>query len=197
MNRGVAYPHRLQGAKLLLEDEQWAEQIRNGDHEAFEALFLAYHSELVRFALIHVRSSEVAEDIVQNLFFHIWQGRTEWKPRGSLRAYLFGAVRNESLKILRHERVIDRWRAGFIPRTDTSTPEDDIRYQQLIEAARKAVEGLPERRKLIFKLSRHQEMTYAEIAAVLGLSIKTVENQMVRALEYMRGRLAPLIRDLP
>jgi len=109
------------------------------------------------------------------------------------RAYLYAAARNQALTILRHERVVDRHvlrqtspgaPVAMYPSADAAVELDEIAC-----AARRAIAALPERSRLVFQLSREQGMTYAEIATVLGISIKTVEGTMMRALKRLRAGL--------
>lgn len=176
-----------------LRDEQWAESIRAGDHDAFEQLFHAYAGALCTFAAQHVDSAAVAEDIVQNVFCDLWNRRTEWRPQGSVKAYLFRAVRNTSLDYLKHRRVEQAWEDEEKRRDQTSgrrSPADVLQHQELKRAMQHAVEELPERRRLIYCMARNHDMSYAEIAAALDIAPKTVENQIGRALKTLRNHLA-------
>lgn len=173
-------------------DEQWVKDIREGNHRAFEKLFHVYYKDLVVFANAYVQKPEVAEELVQELFFNIWKGRQKWSPRGKLRAYLFGAARNNSLKYLKRQSMVSRIRLHMLSWIieETESPDDAIEYEEFNQAVQRAIDALPEKRRLIFTLSRRQGLSYAEIAAVLGISVNTVENQMVRAMKYLRHRLS-------
>lgn len=179
------------------EDQELVDRIRQGDHAAFEALFRVYHQDLLRFAHFYVKRLAVAEELVQDIFHNIWQRRRSWKPRGALRSYLYGAVRNHANKYLRGRKVRDRYRTRKQLEADRriadETPERELRRKELSEAVRGAIAMLPERRRQVFKLSRQQGLTYAEIAAVLGISENTVEVHMVRALKFLRKRVSDLL----
>ena len=184
-------------ADLPFDEDEWAERIRGDSYAAFEALFDAYYAELVESASYYVHRKEVAEELVQDVFFNIWDRRHDWHPRGALRTYLYGAVRNHCLMHLRHEKVVQRWRREerHRPRPEADGPVDRLEYKEFSRAVQQAIEALPERRRLVFTLSRRQGLTYAEIAALLDLSINTVENQMVRALKTLRERLAHFLGE--
>lgn len=176
-------------------DQQWAEHIRDGSYEEFARLFHTYYKELVCFSEGYVRMPEVAEGLVQEIFVNIWRGRQTWNPRGTLKAYLYGAARNHSLKYLRRRRTtrrikdeLSRWAA-----VSEEGPDADVEYEEFSRAVRRAIEQLPERRRQVFKLSREQGLTYAEIAAVMDISVNTVENQMVRAMKSLRSRLSAFL----
>jgi RNA polymerase sigma-70 factor (ECF subfamily) len=172
-------------------DQDWAERVRRGDREAFEALFRAYADDLCGFAAGHV-GEQAAEDIVQDVFCDLWNRRADWRPQ-SVRAYLFGAVRNTALDRLKHRRVEQAWEAEEKYRGRPSgleSPTDVLQHHELKRAMQQAVEALPERRRLVYRMVRQQGMSYAETAEVLGIAPKTVENQMGRALKMLRERLS-------
>ena len=177
------------------QEEEWVEGIRRGDERAFEALFRAYCENLCTFALHQVRSPEVAEDLVHDLFCDLWDRRQRWNPQGPVKAYLYRATYNKALNWLKHRRVTKRWaaQAEREEQPPQEGPEDVRRRRELEQAMREAVEALPSRRRLVYRMARQQGMSYAEIAAALGISAKTVENQMGRALKLLRERLADFL----
>lgn len=182
----------LRPAVSYPSDEVWVERIRSGDEEAFEALFHAFYDRLVEFVRLYAVVTSMAEDLVQNIFLDIWRRREDWYPRGALKAYLYGAARNKALEHLRNRRTARHYsyllkEEQFVSRDG---PEADLRFTELEHAVRRAIEELPERRRLVFKLSRQHDLTYAEIATLLGISVNTVENQMVHAIRFLRRRLS-------
>ena len=173
-------------------DEEWAARIRAGDYAAFERLFRANYDSLVYFVNGYVRRPEVAEEIVQDVFFNIWRSRRRWNPRGALNAYLFGAARNNSLKYLKKQKLVARIKEEVrdLAVSPSQTPDREVEMRDFNRALRRAVDALPDRRRQIFLLSREQGLTYAQIAAVMDISINTVENQMVKAIKTLRKVLA-------
>jgi RNA polymerase sigma-70 factor (ECF subfamily) len=182
-------------ATEFASDQEWAECIRDGSYPAFAQLFHAYYEDLVRFVIGYVKAPEVAEGLVQDVFFNIWRGRHTWNPRGTLNAYLFGAARNHSLKYLRSRRALYRIKDELSQwaTNDVESPDGNVQYEEFSQAVGRAIEALPERRRQVFKLSREQGLSYAEIAAVMGISVNTVENQMVRAMKTLRARLSSFL----
>lgn len=173
------------------------ERVRSGDRDAFGTVFRAYYSGLCAYAERYVGSADDAEEVVGDVFFRIWTARERWRVDGSLRAYLYRAVRNESLKWLEHRRVVDRVdreaRAeGRSPGMGQRAPEPDVDLarSELSAAVRCAIESLPNRCRETLVLHRHHGMSYAEVAEVMGVTAKTVENQLARALRLLRERLA-------
>lgn len=166
--------------------------IAAGDRSAFEALFRQHYKPLCAFALQYVKDTDKAEDLVQDLFFRLWMERERTAVTSSLKAYLFQAVRNRCLNAIKvqsrvrhldHE-VDDRMEEGG--RTEDEFAERAARVNAAIEA-------LPEERRKVFKLSRHEGLKYHQIAERLGISVKTVENQMGKALKTLREELADLM----
>ena len=168
------------------------ERLRAGDRAAVEELFREHYAALVGFADGYVRSTAVAEEIVQDVFLNLWRGRERLAGEGTLRAYLFQAVRNRALNHLRHARHVAR-HAAAAPRDDAVPALGDalLVEAELAAAARAAVDALPERCREVFLLSRAHDLSYAEIARALDISVKTVETQMGRALKAIRRALLP------
>ena len=165
---------------------------RNHDPAAFSVLFRAYYDPLCTVARHYVGAPEVAEELVQEIFMNIWRMGGGWQPRGPVQAYLWGAARYRSLQYLRCQRlrqqrfVYQAVHEGAL----LESPEGELHFKELEKALQSALDALPERRRLIYLLSRQHGLTYAEIAAALEISIKTVETQMGRALKFLRRRLA-------
>ena len=162
--------------------------------EQFEALIRAHYAGLCSFVARMTRSRAAAEDIVQTLFGNLWEQRAVFKYDRP-EAYLYRAARNRAINYLRRERVRSAWEAQAKAMTPdaiehTATSSDTAELQAAIDSA---VAALPERCRLIFTMNREQGLRYAEIAKVLGISVKTVETQMGRALKALRIRLADFL----
>ncbi|HWP82746.1 MAG TPA: RNA polymerase sigma-70 factor [Bacteroidota bacterium] len=171
------------------------ELIRAGNSAAFEAVFRSYYPRLCRFAFRLVGSKPLAEEIVQNVFVRLWEKRNDGPPINSLKTYLYQAVKNQAINHLKQE---EKWTSidGDLLETtpDFANPEQEIRQKEILDAVEEAIQLLPPRCRLIFTMHRFDGLSYAEIADVLGISRKTVETQMGRALKSLR-RL--LIHHLP
>lgn len=184
-----------------LSGQELVSQIQNGNRAAFETLFRRYYEDLCGFVESRVGAAEVAEDLVQNVLLNLWRRRGEWEPRTSLRAYLFGAARNEFLNYREHRQVRDRWaeeekeRAEMPPQEPS--PSDSVEHRELRCEMRKCISELPERRREVFVLSRRHGLTYKEIAVVMEISPKTVDNQMVEALKFLREQLCSFSSAVP
>ncbi|HJU66100.1 MAG TPA: RNA polymerase sigma-70 factor [Gemmatimonadaceae bacterium] len=178
-------------------DSTLVERIRAGDDGAFEAMFRDYYERLCLFTTGLVRSPETAEEIVQEVFLNIWTNRHGWQVRSGIAAYLYGAARNRALNHLQHlkverlheERTVREAQAFHAPGVPAA--DDVLLRQQTAEAVRAAIEQLPERARLAVTLRWQHQLRHAEIAEVMGISVKGVENQLARALVMLRRHLRP------
>jgi RNA polymerase sigma-70 factor (ECF subfamily) len=169
-------------------------RIRLGDEGAFETLFRTHYDALCAFATRYVREAALAEEIVQDLFADLWAKRHSWEIRESARAYLFSAVRHRALNLRKRQVMESDWEQDQasgdvhalhpVPETaDMALERADLRAR--LDAA---LEALPERCRLVMHLRWHEQMRYAEIAAVMGISVKGVEIQLARGLAAIRQR---------
>jgi RNA polymerase sigma-70 factor (ECF subfamily) len=162
---------------------------------ALEQAFRAYYAPLCEFTYRYVKSRDAAHELVQDLFLRLWDLADSPNPPLLTAPYLYRAARNHALKYLRHERVVLRWRARAAQGAEATGPwaDDDLRQREVTDAVDRAIAELPERSRLVFTLSRREELGYAAIAELLGISVKTVETQMSRALRILRRKLAPFL----
>src|SRR5690606_2205901 len=169
-------------------DRELVTRIRVGDSAAFEVLFQRYYVDLCDFAVMYTSDLDEAREIVQSVFVRLWENRERWVVETSLRSYLFSAVRNSSLN---HHRSIARLRdaslaaGGSLPILQEHTPEDEFCHMEQIQAVHRAIDQLPERQRAAFLLHRRHGMNYREIAAALGISERTVEVHIARALRTL------------
>jgi RNA polymerase sigma-70 factor (ECF subfamily) len=171
--------------------------IRAGDGKAFDTMVVMYYEPMLRLAVSYLYLRESAEEVVQDVLLAIWQKRAQWQPTGALRLYLFTATRNRAFSQLRHRRVEQRLAQAVASDGDVLafTPKREAadhvqRTTELDQAIHAAIDALPPRMKETFVLSRHHHMSHEEIARVMGTSIKTVQEQIGRALKVLRGALA-------
>lgn len=157
-----------------------------------EKLFRVHYAGLCDYAFSSLRSRDAAEDIVQDVFVALSE-RPEGPPRDNAKAYLYRAVRNQALNYRKQHRIlrrdqIDLGRVG--PDVQQGT-DFTVRRHQLAEAIKRGIEAMSPRQRQVFTLSRHHDLSYAEIAAVLGVGVRTVETHMTRALHMLREKLKP------
>ncbi len=179
-----------QGAVGVLDDAELARRIREGDRQAFRCFFDRYHAFLLHYLERMGVAPDVAEDLVQQAFLTIWERRAQIDPGRSLRAFLFRIGHNRALNHFRDTRRLSR--EEELPELKDPGPgADHCTEAALLQVRlREAIARLPERRRAVFELCFLQELTYREAAEVLGISPKTVENQMAQALRQLREALA-------
>src|SRR5690349_549290 len=175
-----------------VEERDLLDRIRAGDEGAFDAVFREHYAALVRTAEAMLRRRDVAEEIVQDVLLALWQRRATIVVEDSLRAYLFRATRNRALNHLRHA-AIERKAEPELAALEApgAAAPNTLVHEEIDSALRQAVSSLPPRCREVFELSRVHGLRYAEIAATLGISVKTVEAQMGKALRTLRDLLAP------
>jgi RNA polymerase sigma-70 factor (ECF subfamily) len=177
---------------MQVSDEFLIQKIQEGDKDSFEQLFRNYYGQLCSYAQGYVKNPQVAEDQVQEVFVNIWEQKEDWNPQGTIKSYLYKAVRNQSLNYLKHVKVVEEWKQK---KASTRNPspfpptEKRVDYDQIKRWVQEAVLLLPEKRRTIYKLSRDHGLTYLEISKALNISVKTVETQMGRSLEHLRSWL--------
>lgn len=181
-----------QGKKYKSEKDI-ADKIREGDEDAFEQLFFEYFYDLCSFASQITHSEGLAQDVVQEVFFKIWDRRQDWYLSSSLKAYLFQSVRNEALNKINHEKYRDELKdklAKQKKKSITTQPKDrGQRNKEILDEIWSIVSNMPRRRRSVFILYRKHGLSYREIAEVLDISRKTVENHMGLALSDIREQL--------
>jgi len=177
--------------RSMLRDTDITWRIRNGDIGQFESLFRSSYISLVRYAKTLIKDHDTAEEIVQDLFFRLWQDKEKLNIESSLNGYLFRSVHNKCLHYIEHNRVIERHaeEMSYSQSESQESPSDILNYKELQEKIASILERLPERCGKIFTMSRFEGLKYSEIADKLSVSIKTVEANMGRALKEFRKEL--------
>jgi RNA polymerase sigma-70 factor (family 1) len=169
----------IAAAKIKYLQEQIA---RNDDTTAYKELFVSFYNPLLRFAVTLVKSKEQAEEIVSDVFINIWEKRKRINSINNLKVYLFIAVKNTSLNYLSRQNKnltdsVDE--AGIEFKSIYFDPEQLMVTAEMVARIKAAIEALPPKCKLIFKLIKEDELKYRDVAEILNISLKTVESQIV------------------
>jgi RNA polymerase sigma-70 factor, ECF subfamily len=175
---------------LIQNDKYLFEEIKAGNKKAFEQIFRIYYQDLCRFAMFLSCSPEDAEEIVQEMFFKLWQNHKSMTVPVAVKSYFYASVKNAVLNSIKHEKV-----KSACAQTKLS-PEFDLDSSEIMENAESlknieyAINQLPEKRREIFIKCKIDGLKYKEIAEELMISVKTVENQMGEALKFLREKLS-------
>jgi RNA polymerase sigma-70 factor (ECF subfamily) len=176
---------------MVLKEQQQLRKIQKGDIQSFEKLFHRYYSGLSGYAETLVGKKEVAEEVVQDVFYNIWKNREALKISKSWQSYLYRAAFNNSMMYLRKMRREQPLNEGgsLDPEVGTPDPSQLMQLNEVSEVVSKTLKDLPEKTREIFRLNRQEGLKYREIADRLSISVKTVEANMGKALKALRNSL--------
>ena len=181
--------------RILDKDRILIEKVKTGDMVAFEQLFKKYYNELCGYAYQYFKDRDTVEDIVQDLFYKLWQKRERLEIRSSFRAYLYKAVYNNTLQVLKEKNSLQpiEDQQGRYEVILSDEIFETVESKEVLQIIEKTLENMPERVRKIFELSRFEGLRYREIAEHLSISIKTVEANMGKALKIFRKSLRDYI----
>ncbi|SDK27254.1 RNA polymerase sigma-70 factor, ECF subfamily [Pedobacter sp. ok626] len=187
-------------------DQDLIALLRQGDHDAFTEIYKRYWSVLYLHARHMLREEDQARDVVQEVFAGMWNKHTQFEPTISLSAYLYKAVRNTILNIIRHGKIKENYLTdlgAFVDQEHVQTDEL-VRYNDLKRLIEKEILNMPAKMREVFEMSRNQGLSHAEIGAQLGISDLTVKKQVSKAVTILRKKfkiplatLFILLRVLP
>ena len=180
-----------------IDSNETFRKISGGDRPAFGRLFNLFYVRLCLYAESIVRDSSAAEDIVQNVFCLLWEKRESLNIGTSVKSYLYRSVYNNALNVLKHDRV----KQDFLKFIQEYRSESEFEPRELIDRESreallqevdKAIEQLPGQCREVFLLSRFSGKKAPEIAEIMHLSLRTVENHLYRATRQLRAGLQHL-----
>lgn len=178
-------------SQIVDTDKLLFSQVKEGNEKAFEQLFKTYYANLVNYAFLILKEKAGAEEAVQDMFFKIWENRESIEIKSSFKSYCFRAVHNQCLNVVKHVNIREEYKQfnESERQYDEQNQEDRSGEFELERKIAEAIESMPEVRKKVFKLSRVDGLKYREIAEQLGISVKTVEIHMSKALASLRKDL--------
>lgn len=167
----------------------------------YQALFRRYYANLLFYAT-RIVGEEEAEDVVQDVFVELWRRKRELEMGEQIQAFLYRAVYTRALNVLKHRDVVNGYEAAMLEihqrRVEFYQPDSNdvvkrIEDDELRRSLSEAINGLPDKCKAVFKLSYLHDMKNKDIADTLGISLRTVEAHMYKALKYLRNKLGYLM----
>ncbi len=177
-------------------DDSYVALLRENDESAFRTLFERYDQPLTVFATRMLHSQDRASDVVQDVFVRLWNDRARLTIHGSVKAYLYAAVRNKVLDTLKRDKIEQRWRAAFEGSGGSPgmgiaarNPAERLELQELEVAMQAAIALLPERARQIATLRWYDRLSRMEIADIMGIAVGTVNKQLTLSARAMRDRL--------
>ncbi|MDR2918420.1 MAG: RNA polymerase sigma-70 factor [Tannerella sp.] len=169
-------------------NEHTIEQLCNGDHQAFEDVFIAYYGRIKNFINGLLKSEDDAEELTQEIFVKLWINRETIDPGRSFHSFLFTVARNITFNFIKHKLVCENYAADFDYEYSEYESPDEILYAKEISLLiEMAVSRMPAQRQRIYRMSRNEGLSNDEIALSLNISKKTVENQLSLALRELRN----------
>lgn len=181
-----------------ITDKNLVKKLKINEVEAFDILFRKYCDRLFRFSFSLLKNEEVSKEIVQETFCKIWEIRNQIDSNKSFKSFLFSISYHLIIDELRLRLKDQEYRKFIIKYFGEQSEKqfNNIDYQTTETEINKAVEELPVKRKQIYHLSRNNGLSHKEIAEKLGISTKTVENQINLSLKHIRSRLKKKILPL-
>jgi RNA polymerase sigma-70 factor, ECF subfamily len=166
------------------------DQVKCGDKKAFEIIFREYYSHLCAYANTFVKDIDSSQDLVQEFLFHIWEIKADLPENVPVKAYLFKSIHNRCLNLIKHQQIKGKYEEQTLYEgKDSFFEESSTENEELHDKIRQTIDKLPTERRKVFIMHRYEELKYKEIAEKLNISVKTVENQIGKALAFLRDEL--------
>ena len=173
-----------------MDESELLARLRAGDDDAFDTIFREQYPVLVVSATRLLGERALAEEIAQDVMLELWRRRASLILTGAIRAYLHQATRNRALNQLRQARTAQRGEVYLRGPSEPSSSDAHVISVELGAAVAKAMAALSGPQREVFEMNRQRGLTYNEIAELLGISVKSVEARMGRALKLLREALA-------
>ena len=168
-------------------------KIKEGDIKTFEKVFRQFYTPLCIYASGITGRNDISEEIIQDVFYNIWKDKENIQILHSVKNYLYGAVKNHSLRYREHLLVQERHQEYVWNNNNDESdlsPQELLEYKELEDVVSDILKKLPERRARIFNLHRMDGKKYSEIADFYSISVKTVEAEMTKTYRALRNKIA-------
>ncbi len=161
--------------------------IKKGNKKAFETFFLEYYNNLTQFATLYTNDKFLSEEIVSEFFTDFWINRKKINIKTNVRSFLYVSIKNKAISKLRKSKreIIDRV-SDYFDFKDDCSPEKKMIYAEQREKVKNVLDLIPPKSKEVFIMHRFDKLKYREIADILDISPRTVENHIARALRILR-----------
>ena len=185
-------------------DKDQLKLLAKGSSSAFQLIFDRYYSELIHIAEYYLKDSEQSEDVIQDIFLHLWEKRSSIKINTALRAYLIKSVQNRCIDKLRRNTLSDKYqnyqkiklREAILMKSYAESSLGILYEKELKEKLLDALGKLPEKCLQTYQLSRDEGLKNSEIAKEMGISEKAVERNMTRTLKILRRELSEYLSSI-
>ncbi len=169
-------------------DEKLIQRLKEGDEKAFRQIYLKYHKELYTVAVKYLRSKDLADDAVHDIFVKLWDNRDKLEKSGSLSGFLFTSIKNHVLNMVsaRKRKLKKKIKLAYEKDQDHEQAGKNIPFSKYQKLYQEAVNKLPEARKKVFILRVEDGLTNQEVADYLDISIHTVKSQYYKASKFIR-----------
>jgi RNA polymerase sigma-70 factor (family 1) len=175
--------------QIKIEDKELMNRLRSGDDLALRLIYEKYWNQLFMSAYNMLQDQQVCEDIIQEIFINLWTKREQIEIKVSLKAYLFASTRYEVYRQVRLGSVRENIFDLIHERLESPSDYGNIEYKELLAHINSIVDKLSTKCKVVYKLSRDEQLSHKEIAKQLDISTKTVENHLNKALRQLRTSL--------
>ncbi|WP_346856620.1 RNA polymerase sigma-70 factor [uncultured Draconibacterium sp.] len=174
-----------------INDADLTRRVKSGEKEAYQALFERYAPKIYHFALSYLKSTADSEELVQDVFLKVWEKRDILDASQNIKAFIFKIAINTIYDFIRRKNIENAFqefsKANYA--ADSNNTWDTVIFEEMQTTINSLVAQMPEQRKKIFKLSKNKGLSNDEIAQELNLSKRTVENQLYRALLFLKEHL--------
>ena len=181
----------------FLNDKEFISSLKKGDSKGYQFLVTSYHQKLCVYANSLTNDSDLAEDIVQNVFMSIWKNRNKLKDQFAVKSYLYKSVYNEFIDQYRKKKAVLTLEKKHIDAlTYIVEEEDEKSLEKLISIVKKEIDKLPPKCKQTFLLSKEEGLTNLEISQYLNISIKSVEAHITKAFSVLRKSIGNKVNGI-
>lgn len=160
--------------------------------QQFKILFTKYFPAVKYFTLTLLKSEEDAEDITQDVFAKLWTQPEVWTNNSEINNYIYAMAKNITINFIKHKKIVQEYQEGVVQKSlmdelfNTEDPFDPIYYKEALLIIKLTLDRQPERRRIVFEMSRFKQMKNNEIAEALHISVRTVEQQIYKTLVELK-----------